>query len=66
MSVICPLLMIAVKESGFISDLEEKQARCLREECAWFVALEDQGKEGCAIKALAEYHLSTSSKTSIG
>jgi len=50
---ICPLLMIAVKESGFISDLEEKQARCLRGECAWFVVDEDQGKEGCAIKAMA-------------
>ena len=49
---ICPLLMIAVKESGFISDLEEKQARCLKGDCAWFVIDEDQGKEGCAIKAM--------------
>ncbi|MGD8539811.1 MAG: hypothetical protein PVI66_13930 [Candidatus Aminicenantes bacterium] len=54
MSEICPLLMIAVKESGFISDLEEKQARCLKEECAWFVVSEDQGKAGCAIKLLTE------------
>jgi hypothetical protein len=50
---ICPLLMIAIKEPGFISDLEEKQARCLRGECAWFVIDEAQGKEGCAIKAIA-------------
>jgi hypothetical protein len=54
MSEICPILMIAIKEPGFISDLEEKQARCLKEECAWFVASEDQGKAGCAIKVLAE------------
>ncbi len=54
MSEICPLLMIAVKESGFISDLEEKQARCLKEDCAWFVSSEEQGKGECAIKILAE------------
>lgn len=46
--------MIAVKEPGFISDLEEKQSRCLKADCAWFVASEDPGKEGCAIKVLAE------------
>jgi hypothetical protein len=40
---ICPLLMIAIKEPGFISDIEEKQARCLKGDCAWFVANEDQG-----------------------
>jgi hypothetical protein len=62
---ICPLLMIAVKESGFISDLEEKQARCLREECAWFVVDEDQGKEGCAIRAMAGPLKSATSKTDI-
>jgi hypothetical protein len=60
---ICPLLMIAVKEHGFISDLEEKQARCLKGDCAWFVTIEDQGKEGCAIKALAGSLDSASSKT---
>jgi hypothetical protein len=54
MSEICPLLMIAVKEPGFISDLEEKQARCLKEDCAWFVSSADQGKGECAIKALAK------------
>ena len=54
MSEICPILMIAVKEPGFISDLEEKQARCLKGECAWFVTFEGQGKEGCALKSLAE------------
>lgn len=54
MSEICPILMIAVKEHGFISDLEEKQARCLKEECAWFVSFEDDGKAECAIKSLAE------------
>jgi hypothetical protein len=62
---ICPLLMISVKEPGFISDIEEKQARCLREDCAWFVTFEDQGKEGCAIKALAGSLDSVSSKTDI-
>jgi hypothetical protein len=55
--------MIAIKEPGFISDLEEKQARCLREECAWFVVLEDQGKEGCAIRAIAGPLPSKSSET---
>ena len=54
MSDICPILMIAVKEPGFISDLEEKQARCLKEDCAWFVTSDDQGKGECAIKVLAE------------
>lgn len=62
---ICPLLMIAIKEPGFISDIEEKQARCLKGDCAWFVANEDQGKEGCAIKALAGYLYSVTSKTNI-
>lgn len=62
MSEICPLLMIAVKESGFISDLEEKQARCLEEECAWYVVLEELGKGRCAIKALAELNSSVGSK----
>ena len=60
MSEICPLLMISVKESGFISDLEEKQARCLREDCAWFVSSEIQGKEGCAIKLLTGLSSGTS------
>lgn len=64
MSDICPLLMIAVKDAGFISDLEEKQARCLREACAWFVAFEDQGKAECAIKSLAQSIYSASSKAS--
>ena len=54
MSEICPLLMIAVKEPGFISDLEEKQARCLKEDCAWYMSSEVEGKGGCAIKVLAE------------
>jgi hypothetical protein len=63
MSDICPLLMIAIKEPGFISDLEEKQARCLKGECAWFVAFDDQGKEQCAIKSLAESLHSVKSKT---
>jgi hypothetical protein len=62
---ICPLLMIAIKEPGFISDLEEKQARCLRAECAWFVVDEAQGKEGCAIKAIAGSLDSVSAKTEI-
>lgn len=65
MPEICPLLMISIKEPGFISDMEEKQARCLRGECAWFVVSEDQGKEGCAIKALAGSLPSASSKTEI-
>ncbi len=51
---ICPLMIIAIKESGIISDMEEKQARCLRGNCAWFVSYDDEGKEGCAIKFLAD------------
>jgi hypothetical protein len=66
MSEICPLLMIAIKEPGFISDLEEKQARCLKGECAWFVSFENQGKEECAIKAMAESLHSVGSKSNIG
>jgi hypothetical protein len=62
---ICPLLMIAIKEPGFISDIEEKQARCLRGDCAWFVAFEDPEREECAIKAMAESLHSVSSKTNI-
>ena len=62
---ICPLLMIAIKEPGFISDIEEKQARCLRRDCAWFVVDEDQGKEGCAMKAIAGSLELASTKTDI-
>lgn len=60
---ICPLMMIAIKDSGIISDLEERQARCLGEACAWYVSFEDQGKKGCAIKSLAESFHSIDLKT---
>jgi len=54
--------MLAVKEPGFISDLEEKQARCLGEDCAWFVSFEEEGKGSCAIVSLAESLRSAKSK----
>jgi hypothetical protein len=62
MAEICPILMIAVKEPGFISDLEEKQARCFREGCAWYVSSGSQGEGNCAIKILAESCHPVSSK----
>jgi len=54
MSNICPLILIAVKETGFITEIEEKQSRCLGKDCSWFVAHEDLDKAGCAIKVLSD------------
>ncbi|MBN1224675.1 MAG: hypothetical protein JXB23_15610 [Candidatus Aminicenantes bacterium] len=50
---ICPLLLIAIKTIGPISEMEEKQARCLRGECAWYVGHSDPEKAGCALKVLS-------------
>ncbi len=60
---ICPLMLIAVKETGFITEIEEKQARCLGNDCAWFVAHEDPDKAGCAIKVLSNSMVSIDPKT---
>lgn len=50
---ICPLLLIVIKDSGIISEIEEKQARCLGKDCAWYVEHADSEKTGCAIKVLS-------------
>jgi len=50
---ICPLLLIVIKDSGIISEIEEKQARCLGKDCAWYVEHPDSEKAGCAIKVLS-------------
>ena len=50
---ICPLMVIAIKDSGFFTEIEERQSRCLRHDCAWFVDHEDPDKAGCAIKVLS-------------
>lgn len=57
---ICPLLMISVKEPKImITDPEKTWAECLRENCAWFVRIEQPGMssknadEGCALRQLA-------------
>jgi len=62
---ICPLILIAVKETGFITEIEEKQSRCLRNDCAWFVTHEDPDKAGCAIKVLSDSMVSISPKMTI-
>jgi len=62
---ICPLMVIAVKESGFMTEIEERQARCLEIECAWFVTHEDPDKAGCAIKVLSDSMVSINPKTTI-
>ncbi len=62
MSDICPLILIAVKEPGFISEIEEKQSRCFRNDCSWFVANEDPDKAGCAIKVLSNSMFSINPK----
>ncbi len=62
---ICPLMLIAVKETGFISEIEEKQSRCLRDDCAWFVTHEDPDKAGCVIKVLSDSMVSINPKTTI-
>lgn len=50
---ICPLIAIAVKDSGFFTEIEERQSRCLGDDCAWFVTHDDTEKAGCAIKVLS-------------
>ena len=59
---ICPLMVIAIKDSGVISEIEERQSRCLENDCAWFVAHEDPDKAGCAIKVLSDSMISINPK----
>ena len=59
---ICPLMIIAIKDSGVISEIEEKQSRCLGNDCAWFVAHVDPDKAGCAIKVLSDSMISINPK----
>jgi len=59
---ICPLMVIAIKDSGVLSEIEEKQARCLENDCAWYVAHEDPEKAGCAIKVLSNSMISIEPK----
>ena len=65
MSNICPLVLIAVKETGFITEIEEKQSRCLGIDCAWFVSHEDPEKAGCVIKVLSNSMISINPKTTL-
>ena len=64
MPSICPLMVIAIKDSGVISEIEERQSRCLENECAWFVTHEDSEKAGCAIKVLSDSMVSINPKAS--
>ncbi len=53
MEEICPLLLIAIKQSeNIITDPEKTWAQCLKEKCAWYVKLESPDVEGCAIREL--------------
>ena len=65
MPVICPLMVIAVKESGFMTEIEERQARCLGKDCAWFITHEDPDKSGCAIKVLSDSMVSIIPKATL-
>jgi hypothetical protein len=59
MPKICPLLLITVSQPGtLIADQERESARCLGEECTWYVKFEAPKKEGCAIRELS-YSLKT-------
>ncbi len=54
MPVICPLLLIAIKQSeNIITDPEKIWAQCLKEKCAWYVIHEIPNAEGCAIAELS-------------
>lgn len=59
---ICPLMVIAIKDFGVISEIEERQSRCLENDCAWYVAHADPDKAGCAIKVLSNSMVSINPK----
>jgi len=59
MEEICPLLLIAIKQSeNIITDPEKTWAQCLKEKCAWYATYEMPGvkglQKGCAIKKLSD------------
>ena len=59
MEEICPLLLIAIKQSeNIITDPEKTWAQCLKKKCAWYAIYEMPGvkglQKGCAIKKLSD------------
>ncbi len=53
--IICPLLLMAVKQRGnILGESDKEAAECLKGECAWYVFHMQPDSEGCAIPKLSD------------